>query len=298
MLLVTGITGHTGSYFLKELVKKNYRGRIRCIVRKNSNTSLIDESDLEIEKVIGDLNDLEFLKQAMSGVETVMHIYNIHHSPSIIEVAIEKNVKRVILVHTTGIFSKFKHASAEYKIIEKKIGEIVNNGRPNLSVTILRPTMIYGDLKDRNVSQFIKMIDKIRIMPVINNGRSLIQPVYASDLGTAYYKVLMNPIQTMNKQYNLSGEKQVEMIDFLKLISKQLNKKTFFIYVPLSLGVLIAKIIKLVTFNKINYIEKVQRMGEDRNYSHENAITDFGYNPIPLEEGVQIEVMKYMEKNE
>lgn len=69
-------------------------------------------------------------------------------------------------------------------------------------VTILRPTMIYGDLCDSNMSKFIKMIDKFRIMPAINGGRSLIQPVNARDLGKAFYTVLMTPEKTDRKAYD------------------------------------------------------------------------------------------------
>jgi uncharacterized protein YbjT (DUF2867 family) len=89
MLLVTGITGHSGSYFLKELIDNKYEGPIRCVVRKTSDTSLIDNSGLHIEKVVGSLDDIEFIRKVMNGVDTVMHIYNIHHSPVIVQTAIE-----------------------------------------------------------------------------------------------------------------------------------------------------------------------------------------------------------------
>ena len=42
MLLVTGITGHTGRYFLQELINHKYDGAIRCIVRETSDTSILD----------------------------------------------------------------------------------------------------------------------------------------------------------------------------------------------------------------------------------------------------------------
>ncbi len=87
------------------------------------------------------------------------------------------------------------------------------------------------------------------------------------------------------------------MIDAFKLISKELNKKTVYISVPLSLGVLMARVLKTLTLGKIDYIERVQRMGEDRSYSHEKATNDFGYNPMTFEEGIQIEVQEYLEKN-
>ncbi|WNS81179.1 NmrA family NAD(P)-binding protein [Domibacillus sp. DTU_2020_1001157_1_SI_ALB_TIR_016] len=297
MLLVTGITGHTGRYFLQELINHKYEGPIRCIVRETSNTSLLEKSGLNIEKIIGDLNDPEFIDKVMDGVNTVMHIYNIHHSPMIVQSAIKKKVKRTILVHTTGIYSEFKYASEGYKKIEQKINELNNDPECLTNITILRPSMIYGDLCDRNMSKFIKMVDKIRILPIISGGNSLIQPVNARDLGKAFFTVLISPQETAGKAYDLSGERPIKMIDVFKLISKELNKKTIFISVPLSLGVLMAKILKFLTLGRIDFIEKVQRMGENRSYSHDNATNDFGYSPMTFEKGIQIEVQEYLEEN-
>src|SRR5690606_31694082 len=112
--------------------------------------------------------------------------------------------------------------------------------------------------------------------------------------GKAFFTVLTSPIEIGRDAYDLSGERPIRMIDAFKLISKELDKKTFFISVPLSLGVLIAKVIKTMTLGRIDYIERVQRMGEDRNYSHENATRDFGYNPMTFEKGIQIEVQEYL----
>jgi nucleoside-diphosphate-sugar epimerase len=298
MLLVTGITGHTGRYFLQELINNKYEGPIRCIVRETSDTSLLDSSGLNIEQIVGNLDDQESIEKAMIGVDMVMHIYNIHHSPMIVEVAIKNNVKRAILVHTTGIYSKFKNASQEYKEVEKKVFELTKDSQCPTSITILRPTMIYGDMCDSNMSKFIKMVDKLRIFLVINRGDSLLQPVNARDLGKAFFNVLLKPIETSGKAYDLSGDNPIKMIDVFKLISQELNKKTFFISVPLGLGVSMARILKTITLGKIDYIEKVQRMDENRSYPHNDATKDVGYHPMPFEEGIRIEVEGYLRARE
>lgn len=296
MLLVTGITGHSGSYFLEELIKNNYKGEIRCIVRETSNTKMIDNSELNIEKVVGDINDREFINSVMVGVDTIMHIYNIHNSPTIVDIAIKNNVERAILVHTTGIYSNFKYASQEYKDIEKEVSEIVSNSNSSIKVTILRPTMIYGDLCDANMSKFIKMVDNLRVMPVIDGGNSLIQPVNARDLGEAFYKVLVTPKVTSGQAYDLSGKEPIKMIEVFKLMSQELDKKRTFISVPLGIGVFMAKVLKVLTFSKIDYIERVERMAEDRSYSHENATKDFEYDPMRFKDGITMEVSQYLSK--
>lgn len=298
MLLVTGITGHTGQYFLQELMNNNYQGPIRCLIRKNSNTQMMDESGLRIEKVIGDLNDEEFIDKSMKGVETVLHIYNIHHSPIIVEKAIKNNVKRAILIHTTGIYSKFKQASQGYKQIEEVVLKLTDDKKCLTKITILRPTMIYGDMCDSNMSKFIKMIDRFRVFPVLQRGESLLQPVNARDLGKAFFQVLMSSSKTSGKSYDLSGEKPIKLVDVLRIISKQLGKKTIFVPIPMSIGIVMAKFFKFITLNKIDYTEKVQRMGEDRSYSHLTAAQDFGYRPMPFVEGIEYEVKEYLRNKE
>lgn len=297
MLLVTGITGHSGGYFLQELINNKYENSIRCIVRATSETTLIDTSGLKIEKVVGDLDDPDFIHKIMNGVEIVMHIYNIHHSPAIVQAAIKNKVKRVILIHTTGIYSQFKYASQRYRLIEQKIEELKKVSGCQTSITILRPSMIYGDLCDKNMSKFINMVDKFRIIPVINGGNSFVQPVNARDLGKVFFTVLMSPEKTAGKTYDLSGERPIKMMEVFHLISKELNKKTIYISVPLGFGVFMASVLKTLTLGKIDYIEKVQRMGEDRSYSHEKAIKDLGYKPMTFEKGIQIEVREYLKQN-
>lgn len=293
MLLVTGITGHSGRYFLNELAKNNYSGKIKCTIRKESNIKLLEESILDIDLCVGNLNDLSFINNIIHDVKTVLHIYNIHYSIEIVKAAIHNGVERVILVHTTGIYSNYKSASEEYKRIESEVIKIAEN---KIDLTILRPTMIYGDICDRNISKFIKLIDKNKIIPLINRGKSSIQPVNARDLGKAYYDVLVNPKETINKQFDLSGEKPISIKDTLKIISVNMNKKTIYIPVHLKFSILLAYLIKIFTLRKVDIVEKVQRMGEDRAYSHELAKQCFNYNPIAFEEGIKLEIDEYLKQ--
>lgn len=293
MLLVIGATGHTGRYFLKELVDNNYKEKIRFLICKKEEEKILKETGLNYEIFIGDLEDVESLEKACKDVDQILEIYNIMYSLNVLNAALKNNIKRMIFVHTTGIFSKYKMASGEYKIIEK---EVIEKSKDKIDITILRPTMIYGDICDHNISKFIKMMDKMRIYPLIAGGKAEIQPVNARDLGRAYYQVLMNPQTTKNKFYNLSGEKPITIKNMLKLILKNLNKKSIFIPIPMFISVSGAYILKVITLGKINIVEKVLRMNETRTFSNENARKDFGYTTINFEEGIEEEVEQYKKK--
>ena len=58
-------------------------------------------------------------------MDVIFHIVNIRKSINIINATIKNNVKWVILVHSTGIYSKYKSASKEYIDIENKISNLI-----------------------------------------------------------------------------------------------------------------------------------------------------------------------------
>ena len=141
---------------------------------------------------------------------------------------------------------------------------------------------------------FIKMVDKLRIFPLIDYGKNLLQPVNGKDLGKAYFQLLVNK-NIITGDYILSGKDPISMLDMMRLISNYLGKKTIFFNIPLSAGVFLAQLFKLVTFNKFDFIERVQRMGEDRSFSYADAFRDFGYDPMPFSEGLKVEVKQYLD---
>ena len=296
MILLTGITGKSGKWFLRNLNDNNSplnKKRYRAIVRTTSNVELIDQSRLCIEKAYGDLNDESFLEDALKDISIVFHIAGIHNSMKVVNAAIKNKVNWMILVHTTGIYSKYKSASKEYIKIEKKIEQITKDA--NISLTILRPTMIYGSINDKNVVIFIKMVDKLRIFPVVNHAKFQLQPVHANDLGNAYYQVLLNEKTTKGKNYILSGKSPIMLIDMLKTIAKLLNKRNLYVSVPFSIAYFGSYVLYLISFKKFDYREKVQRLVEPRVFSHDDAIRDFLYSPMPFEKGIINEVKEYLE---
>lgn len=289
MLAVTGITGHTGRYFIDELVKHHYEGNIRCMVRTMSKAECINQSGLCAEIVEGSLDNEEDIRKLLVGVDTVVHIANIHYSPIILRIGKECGVNRFVLVHTTGIFSKYKEASKEYIDIEKNIVPWMSQ----FNITILRPTMIFGDLCDYNISKFIKFVDRCPILPVISGGKALIQPVNARDLGKALYQVLQFE-KSIGNAYNLSGECPITIRQLYQKIGYYLKKKRMIISLPMWLCVCGATSLRLVSLKKIDVVEKVQRMGENRSFDHKKAQNDFGYSPEAFDVGLRREINEYI----
>lgn len=290
MLFVTGITGQTGRWFFKRLVEESYQGPIRCAVRKGSDTSLFKNCSLDLEVVHGDLNDLSFLKTTMTGVDTILHISSILFSENIVETALETGAEWAILVHTTGRYSKFKNASEEYIRIEDGILE----KRDRMGITILRPTMIYGSSRDRNMYKLVDFLYRHKFFPLFGKGNNLMQPVHARDLGTAFFEVLKNREKTYNRDYNLSGRSPITYNDLVECVSKELGSNNIIVKMPLWVSILGARIYNALFKSAVISVEQVLRMQEDKAFDHEDAYRDFGYDPIAFDDGIKEEVAEYL----
>jgi uncharacterized protein YbjT (DUF2867 family) len=73
MILITGITGKSGKWFLKELSAAHdslANQEYRVTLRPSSEASIFEGCRLKIEKTIGDLDDLDFVAGAMQDVDT------------------------------------------------------------------------------------------------------------------------------------------------------------------------------------------------------------------------------------
>jgi len=294
--VLTGVTGKSGRYAIERLIERKDEldeCRFRAIVRSKEKAAFIEESGLNIELYVGSIDDEALLLNAMSGADTLLHIVGIHTSPRVVDIAIRSGIRRIIVVHTTGVYSKYKSASAEYQSIDEDVANMCK--KTGVALTILRPTMIYGGLDDENVVKFITMMDRLPIMPVVSGARFALQPVHRRDLGRAYADALLSD-KTAGKDYVLSGKDPIDLRDMLQAIADGLGKRAKFVSFPYWFAISGAWIVYLLSVTKVDYREKVQRLVEPRAYPHEEATKDFGYDPLSFEDGVKGEVEAYLER--
>lgn len=295
-LLVTGITGKSGIAFLQRFAESSLRDTysLRATVRSTSKLERLREIIPDADFCCGNLFDEIFLAEITRNIDVVLHIAGIDKSPALMKAAARNSVKRIILIHTTGIYSKYKAAGEGYRRIDAEVERIAKEN--DISLTILRPTMIYGTLNDRNIAQFIKMVDKMNPMPVVNHGAYYLQPVHVEDLAQAYFNILSHPEETGGKSYIISGRDKILLIDVFRIIADALGVHRKFISVPFPIAYLGAWLLYFVSVTKIDMREKVQRLCESRAYPHKEAVRDFGYSPMPFEEGLRQEVQEYILK--
>ena len=297
VLAITGITGKSGRVFAHYIsknadkIREMFPGGIKLLLHKERETDKEILKEFNPEIVYGDLDDMQFLSEVFAGVDTIVHIAGIHWSREIATAAGQNYIRRMVMVHTTGIYSKYKAAGEEYRNIDEYVYQTCKS--KGIILTILRPTMIYGTLSDGNVAKFIRMVDRFPIMPVVNNAEYELQPVHYKDLGKAYYDVLVAEEITGGHDYILSGGEEILLKDMFKEMGAYLAKRMRFFSVPFPIAYGGAWIVYLISVKKIDFREKVQRLCEPRVYPHEEASRDFGYNPRTFRNGIAGEVAEY-----
>ena len=297
-LCLIGVTGKKSGGVLAELISENisvindmFPGGIVVLTRPESDTAKLKSLLPEAEVYGGNIAEPAFLEEHFKDVDTVIHLASIHFSSGITDAAATCHVRRLILIHTTGIYSKYKAAGEGYRKIDDYVYRVCREN--NIVLTICRPTMIYGNIYDNNVIVFVKMVDRLPIMPVVNGARYELQPVHYSDLAKAYYEILIHEETTGNRDFNLSGGKPIMLRDMFTVIGQNLGKKVHFISCPYPIAYGGAWLIYLLSLKKIDMREKVQRLCEPRTFTHEEAFEAFGYDPVNFEEGIVEEVRQY-----
>ena len=296
-LALTGISNNPGRVLVRYIsenideINHLFPGGIRAVYRASSNVKDFEKLLPEAERCICDLTDVDGLKSAFKDVDTVFHVAGIHWSREVFEAAAFCGVRRIITIHTCGIYSKYKEAGEEYRQIDDYCYKTCKE--KGIILTILRPTMIYGNSRDRNVIKFIKMVDKLPIMPVVSGGKYKLQPVHYEDLGKAFYDVLVNEKTTANHDFILSGKEPILLRDMFSEMGKNLGKKVRFISCPFWIAYPGAWVVYLLSLTKIDFREKVQRLCEDRAFPHEDAVKAFGYTPMSFQKGIVNEVKEY-----
>ena len=281
-VLVTGGTGFTGSRLIPLLLKNGIQ--VRALVRPTSNRSPL--SALTVEWVTGDLADAESFTAALRGVDVLVNIASLGfgHAESIVRAAKEAGVKRGIFISTTAIFTQLNAGSKSIRLAAEEA--IQASG---LEYTILRPTMIYGSPRDRNMWRLIRLLKIIPIIPIFGDGESLQQPIFVDDVAQAVLLALQNDA-TIHKSYNIAGKDPLTYNQVIDMVASALGKRVWKLHLPYMPIVRALQFTERMRLRLPIKAEQVLRLNEDKSFSYEDAKRDFGFTSRSFEEGIRAEV--------
>ena len=287
-IFLTGGTGFTGSYVARRLIERGHA--VRALVRQTSNCSSLPAG---VETVSGTLEDVGRLSSFMRSSDALVNVASIGfgHVPGIVRAAHEAGVGRCVFFSTTALFTKL---NAKSKCVRLEAERTIRES--GLDWTILRPTMIYGSTRDRNICRLVRYLARFPIIPVFGNGRSLQQPVYVDDLANAVVKVL-DSHATVRSAYNLPGPAALSFNEVIDTIVSKLGRRVRKIHLPAA-----PFIVTLRTMESRGIVlpiksEQLERLNEDKSFEYCDAKRDFSYDPIPFHAGVNHVIRDYLARS-
>ncbi|MDC7684924.1 epimerase [Asticcacaulis sp. BYS171W] len=204
---------------------------------------------------------------------------------TVLDMLWRQGMKRIIAFSSTSRFTKTFSPEPE----ERRIADLLSSAEARIEAfgathdvdwTILRPTLIYDEGLDQNVSRIAQMIDRLGFFPLCDGAKGLRQPVHARDLAKAAVDVI-NIDATRDKAYDLSGGETLSYRDMVARIFAAKGKAARVPSFPAGLwklGFGVIGVIKPGAALK-NNVNMALRMNTDLVFDHSAATRDFGYDP-------------------
>ncbi len=195
----------------------------------------------------------------------------------------EAGLKRAVFVSTTAVTTALDPPTKQVRLAaEEQIR------RSALDWTILRPTMIYGDAGDRNLSRLLRLLTRTPVLPVPGTGRCLHQPVHVADVAAAVLAAAQCPVSA-GGLYNVAGPEPIPFGELLRTCARAVGRRTRLLPVPLAPLVPLARGYERVSRRPRLRAEQLLRLGEDKAFAIDDAVRDLGYAPRPFADGIAAE---------
>jgi dihydroflavonol-4-reductase len=320
-VFVTGGTGFVGSAVIRKLLAGGHE--VRALVRPGTNTRMLD--GLPVERVRGDLRDLEVLKKGMSGCEWVFHVAalyaywgytwdnfyqsNVEGTRRVMEAAQKSGVKRV--VHTSSIASlgiprdgtpgteetpvTLKDMLSDYKrskyLAEEVVREFVALGLPVVTVNPAAPVGV-GDHKPTQTGKMIVDFLNGKMPAYVDTGLTIVD---VDDVANGHFLAMEKG--KVGERYILGGENLTlkQVLDLLSEVSGRPEVRTripravalTWAYVDIGLARLNSKHIPAATPDAVRVSSRKEY------FSSTKAIRELDYTFIPARDALRKAVYWY-----
>jgi uncharacterized protein YbjT (DUF2867 family) len=283
-LFVLGGSGFLGGYVLSAAAREDHQ--VLALARSAAAAGTLTTRGAR--PVAGDLGDPASLDEAFAAagdcdVLVCLASLGFGHGPAIVAAAEEAGVKRAVFVSTTAVTTALHPPTKQVRLAAED--QIRRSG---LDWTILRPTMIYGDAGDRNLSRLLRLMTRTPVLPVPGTGRCLHQPVHVADAAAAVLAAVERPA-AVGSLYNVAGPEPLPFGELLRVCARAVGSGARLLPVPLAPLVTLARGYERISRRPRLRAEQLLRLGENKAFAIDDAIRDLGYAPRPFADGISEE---------
>ena len=247
MYLITGCNGLIGSFIARKLLAQNCE--VKALKRKNSDMSFVADIDAKITWIEGDVLDVSSLKEAMQGVNYVIHTaavvsfsskdyatmrqVNVEGTKNIVNCCLENQVKKLIHISSIAALGAEQNTIITEKTIWDKSDvpsvyaqtkfeaerEVWRGVAEGLSSCIINPSVVIGrgDINKSSNQFFSYALSEPYFAPM-----GEISLVDVRDIADVTYLLFSQNIE--NESFIMTT-KRISYLDFFNRIANLLHIK-------------------------------------------------------------------------
>ena len=191
--------------------------------------------------------------------------------------------RRVVVLSSTSRFTKVDSGDTAENAVAAKL--IDSEARlqawaesHGIEWVILRPTLIYGHGRDKNVGEIARFIRRFGFFPVLGQAQGLRQPIHAEDVAAACVSALQVH-DAANQAYNISGGETLEYREMVARVFAALGHHPRLLTVPLWAFRLAVSVLRCLPRYRQWSAAMAERMSRDLVFDHTEAVRDLGFKP-------------------
>jgi len=188
---------------------------------------------------------------------------------------------RLVAFSSTSRFTKLASPEPAERAVAQALadaeaGTIAACEAAGAAWTLLRPTLIYSEGEDKNVSRLAALIGRFGVLPLAGQGEGRRQPVHAHDLAAGALLAAASPA-ARDRAYDLPGGETLTYRQMAVRIFEALGRRPRIVPIPPAVWALGLKLASPVLPGATAAMGA--RMSEDLTFDAAPAQRDFGWAP-------------------
>ena len=324
-ILVTGGTGFVGSAVVRALLERGER--LRVMSRASSDRALLD--GLDVEPVIGDLDDADSLKSAVSGCRALFHVAadyrlwvpdpstinrtNIEGTQNLMRAAIDAGVERIVYTSSvatlgltggkepadettpSGLGQMIGHYKRSKFLAEETVQALIAEGLP---AVIVNPSAPIGprDAKPTPTGRLVLDLAKGKLPAVVDTGLNV---VHVDDVAKGHLLAFDHGI--IGERYILGGD-NLHLIEIAENVAAIAGVRPPSLKLPVGLIMPVAHAVEALwrltgrTDEPFVTIDGLRMARKLMFFSSAKAERDLGYRPRPAAKAFEDAIIWYRDQ--
>jgi NADH dehydrogenase len=235
VILLTGASGNVGSQVLRRLTARGER--VRVLAR---DPRRLGSERVRVQIALGDLSDPASFRNALRGVQTVVHLAaTIRDQP-------RASIEELNSVATLRLVRAAERARTERFVFFSALGASLHSRarffrakalaehaveESSLQTTIFSPSIVYSP-GDPWVT-LLRRMSLLPALPISGEGRARYQPIWAGDVADCVIAALDRPGAATRRRFDLTGPETLSYDEIARVALRSWGRERRLLHVPL-----------------------------------------------------------------